>query len=475
MFRVVVGIAPRQGATAKTGPRGLQGLFFGLILAVAAQVFPVGVGAQEGDPPQNPYVPGEVIIQFKASVSPEGQAAVRAQKGVTHVLTILSEASRSDGKGDLELDRLPPNLSVAEVVRELEADARVEFAQPNYLYFPLETSNDPYYVLGRLWGMYGDTTTPENEYGSQAGEAWVVSHIGSRDVYVAVVDEGVMWPHIDLQANMGCKIPGTDIFCDPPDGFDNDANGKVDDTYGWDFASEDNTTYDSTLDDHGTHISGTIGAMGGNATGVVGVNWRVGIISAKFLGPSGGTTVDAVEAIDYAIDLKARGVNLVAINASWGGYVDDPAVGDAVNRTCSADILLVTAAGNNGVNIDEIPAYPASYPSECIIAVASINSRGQLSSFSNYGATSVDLGAPGEVIYSTLPGPQDLSAYGAWSGTSMAAPHVTGAAALYKAYHPTAGALEIKSAILNSTIPTPSLTGKTLTGGRLNVGAGSGF
>jgi subtilisin family serine protease len=473
VFKFVVGIAPRQGALTKGNLHGLKTFLGGLTLALAAQGFPDDASAQA--PPEAAYVPGEVLIQFKPSVSSQGQAAVRDRIGVARVLEILDEASRTDGKGDLELGRLPPGFTVAQAIRELETDPQVEFAQPNYLYFPLETSDDPYYTSGLLWGMYGDTTTPANLYGSQAGEAWAAGQIGSRDVYVAVSDTGVMWFHEDLQANMGCKDPETGSFCDPVDGVDNDGNGKVDDIYGWDFAGEDNTTYDSRLDDHGTHVAGTLGAVGGNATGVVGVNWRVGIITAKFMGSGTGTTVDAIEAIDYVTDLKTRGVNLVAINASWGSTVDDPALEDAINRTCSANVLFIAAAGNNGTDNDEAPIYPASYPSECIIAVAAINSQGQLSTFSNYGATSVDLGAPGEAIYSTLPGFLNQSTYGALSGTSMATPHVTGAAALYKAYHPEASALEIKSAILDGTIPTPSLAGKTVTGGRLNVGSDSGF
>jgi subtilisin family serine protease len=205
---------------------------------------------------------------------------------------------------------------------------------------------------------------------------------------------------------------------------------------------------------------------------VAGVCWNVKILNAKFLGRNGGTTANAIKAVDYLTDLKVRhGLNLVATNNSWGGGGYSKALQDAIERANQMNILFIAAAGNSSVNNDTSPNYPSSYPNVNIIAVASITSTGALSSFSNYGATSVDLAAPGSGIWSTVPGRKSPS-YASYSGTSMATPHVTSAAAMYASSHPGATAGQIKAAILGSVVSTPSLSGKTVTGGRLNV---SGF
>ena len=227
-----------------------------------------------------------------------------------------------------------------------------------------------------------------------------------------------------------------------PDGIDNDHNGYVDDIHGWDFNSNDNTIYDGTTDDHGTHVAGTIGARGGNGMGVAGMCWNVTLISCKFLGPSGGTLANAVKAVDYLTNMKARhGVNIVASNNSWGGGGYSQALFDAINRANSQNILFIAAAGNGGFdgvgdNNDSLPFYPASYTNPNLIAVASITSSGAKSSFSNYGFNSVDIGAPGSSILSTVPYNGSNPSYAYYSGTSMATPHVTGGAALYAATHP---------------------------------------
>jgi subtilisin family serine protease len=316
--------------------------------------------------------------------------------------------------------------------------------------------------------MYGDATTPANQFGSQAGEAWAAGKTGSNTVWIGIIDEGYMYTHEDLSANAGTN-PGEIAG----NGKDDDGNGYVDDVYGWDFANNNNTVFDGTADDHGTHVAGTIGAVGGNSKGVVGVVWQVKLINAKFLGNSGGTTANAIKAVDYFTDLKLRhGINLVATNNSWGGGGYSQGLYDAIERANQAGILFIAAAGNSTNDNDANPSYPASYNNTNIIAVASIDSNGALSSFSNWGATSVDLGAPGRGIVSTVPQSSRgriVSGYASYSGISMATPHVTGGAALYAASHPGASASQIKNAILNSVVPTASLSGKTLTGGRLNV------
>jgi subtilisin family serine protease len=419
------------------------------------------------------HVPDELIVQYRQGVSDADKGTARGRVGAVHVEPIVSELWRQDFKGDLELVRIPPGIGIAAAVRGLEMDPAVEFAEPNWIYHHTATSNDPYYTNGSMWGMYGDATSPANQYGSQAGEAWSRGNTGSELVYVGVIDEGVMHTHTDLTANIWTNPS------DPVDGIDNDGNGYVDDVHGWDFAGNNNSTYDGAQDDHGTHVSGTIGAVGGNGKGVAGVNWSVRLITAKFLGNGGGTTANAIKAVDYITDLKTRhGLNIVATNNSWGGGGYSQGLFDAIDRANDANILFVAAAGNGGSDgvgddIDVKPFYPARYGNANVISVAAITSSGAKAGFSNYGATSVDLGAPGSGIWSTLPGKnRKSSAYGSYSGTSMATPHVTGAAALYKASHPNATAADIKNAILNSTVSTPSLSGKCVTGGRLDI---SGF
>lgn len=416
-------------------------------------------------------VPGEMLVQFRAGASPADMARALGRIRAEVLETVAERSRRPDGKGELVLVRYQPDFTPAAARRLLAADAAVEFAEPNYIYTHQAVSNDPYYTGGLLWGMYGDATSPSNLYGSQAGEAWAAGKTGSNTVYVGIIDEGVHWSHEDLAANIWVNP------YDPPNGIDDDGNGYVDDIRGWDFDGNNNTTYDGTQDDHGTHVAGTIGAVGGNGKGVAGVVWNVKIITAKFLGRRGGTTANAVKAVDYITDLKKRhGLNIVATNNSWGGGGYSKALYDAIERANQEGILFIAAAGNGGLdgvgdNNDVTPSYPASYTNSNIIAVAAITSTGAKASYSNYGATSVDIGAPGSGIYSTLPNKTN-NGYGSYSGTSMATPHVTGAAALYASTHPGASAATIKNAILTSAVPTPSLAGKCVTGGRLNV---SGF
>ena len=419
-------------------------------------------------------VPGELVVQFGAHATDEDKGRALGRIGGEALEDIRTQAARNDGRGDLVLARFQPDLPQAAAIRNLKDDPAVEFAEPNWIYTHQAVSNDPFYTNGSLWGMYGDATTPANQFGSQAGEAWAAGHTGSSTVYVGVIDEGIQFTHPDLDANVW-----TNPF-DPVDGVDNDGNGYKDDIHGWDFDGNNNTIYDGgnqgRLDDHGTHVTGTIGAEGGNGIGVAGVNWSVTYISGKFLGRRGGTLANAVKAVDYFTDLKTRhGLNIVATNNSWGGGGFSQALLDAINRGGDAGILFIAAAGNSGTNNDTTASFPSNYQCtsngkayDCVIAVAAITSTGGLASFSQFGATTVDIGAPGSGINSTTA----FNLYSSFSGTSMATPHVTGGAALYASTHPGATAAEIKAAILSSAVPTASLVGKCVTGGRLNV---SGF
>ena len=415
------------------------------------------------------YVPGELLVKFRQGSPAEKRADALSRISASVEEQVLTAAMRRSGDND-GVYLVKTGMDPMEAMKLMKGSADVAYAEPNWIYTYGATSNDPSYTGGSLWGMYGDATTPANQYGSQAGEAWAANKTDASSVYIGIIDEGYMYTHEDLAGNAG-KNPGEIAS----NGIDDDNNGYVDDVYGWDFDGNNNTVFDGTDDDHGTHVAGTIGGTGGNGIGVAGVVWKVKLLSGKFLGSRGGTTANAIKAVDYFTNLKAKGINIVATNNSWGGGGFSQALQDAIKRAEDADILFIAAAGNDGANIETSTSYPSGYPNSNIIAVASITNTGALSSFSNYAATKVDIGAPGSGIYSTLPGGRGrtvTSSYGSYSGTSMATPHVAGAAALYAAYHPGSSAATIKNAILGSAVPTASLTGKCSTGGRLNV---SGF
>ncbi|MGB4399106.1 MAG: S8 family peptidase [Daejeonella sp.] len=411
------------------------------------------------------FVPNELLVKFKSGLSATGREnALSRISGKVKEKVLTKTMQRNGDKEGFLIVSTP--LAALEA-RLKFTDSEVVFAEPNYIYEHDVVSNDTYYPNNSLWGMYGDATSPANQYGSQAGEAWALNHTGSSSIHIGVIDEGAMFNHEDLVDNFW-----TNPF-DPLDGIDNDGNGYIDDIHGWDFDGNNNSVFDGSTDDHGTHVAGTIGAKGGNGKGVAGVVWNVKLISTKFLGRRGGTTANAVKAVDYLTDLKVRhGLNLPATNNSWGGGGYSQALKDAIDRAGAQNILFVAAAGNDGANNDVTISYPSAYNSANVIAVASIVKDGTISSFSNYGAQNVDLGAPGSAITSTLPASSKgsiVSSYGSYSGTSMATPHVTGAVALYASSNPSASAAQIKNAILSTTVPTASLNGKCVTGGRLNV------
>lgn len=415
------------------------------------------------------FVPNELLVKFKQGTSQTTKNKLLANiKGSVAEKIHTKMMQRVNDKEGVLLVHTP--LAVLEAKNKMKS-AEVEFAEPNFIYQHDYVSNDYYYGQS-FWGVLGDDLTPTNQFGSQANEAWNKGNTGSSTIHVGVIDEGVMFTHADLAGQIW-----NNPF-DEADGIDNDGNGYIDDIHGWDFDKSNNTTFDGSEDDHGTHVSGTIGARGGNGIGIAGVNWNITIITAKFLGRRGGTTANAIKAVDYITDLKRRhGLKIPATNNSWGGGGFSQALADAIERANKENILFIAAAGNGGSdgvgdNNDIIKHYPSSYKNANIIAVASITSTGAKSGFSNYGSTSVHLGAPGSSIISTVPGKNLSSAYASYSGTSMATPHVTGGAALYAAIYPNASASDIKFAILNSVVPTGSLSGKCVTGGRLNV---SGF
>jgi len=413
----------------------------------------------------------QLIIGYTDQGTSIEKIAVREKSRKDVSATSFESISPRDSR--TEVVKLGKNISVKEAIRRLKGQPGIRFVEPDYIVHALAAPNDPYFASAStpLWGMRGSSSVPANPYGSNAASAWDLGYLGNSNVAVGVVDEGIQVLHPDLAANIWRNSRET-----AGDRVDNDGNGYVDDINGWNFVNNNGTVYGGgILDAHGTHVAGTIGAKGNNATGVVGVNWNVNIISAKFLAANGGTTSNAIRAIDYLTDLKRRGLaNIVAINNSWGGGGFSQALLDAINRAGDQNILFVAAAGNSTTNNDVVASYPSNYVCDnsntrgwdCVIAVASINSLGARSSFSSFGATTVDLGAPGEDIWSTVPG-----GYLNYSGTSMATPHVTGAAALCESIKPDLSAKQIRDAITSTVANTSSLLGSTATNGRLDVGA----
>lgn len=428
------------------------------------------------------FQPGIVLLRFKNTANDAGVAAVLESLPLQLVEEIYTSAM--DDAGQDPIYCMHTTLPVEEAVQRLRQNPAIDFAEPNYLYSLQSIPNDPKFTDGSLWGMFGDTTQPANAFGSQAAEAWLEGYRGSRQVYVGIIDQGVQFQHPDLAGNFW-----TNPF-DPPNGRDDDNNGYVDDAHGWDFYGDDNSIFDGLPDDveidaHGTHVAGTVGATGNNGLGVVGVNWEVTMISAKIFGAGFAGTDKVIRAIDYFTDLKRRhGLNIVALNNSWGGRVYSRGLHEAIIRSANAGILFICAAGNllpwdTELDNDRLANYPSNYdttqgtasvspaPYDSVISVAAIDRNGGLPDFSHFGATTVDLGAPGVDVWSSVP----WHSYASKKGTSMATPHVTGAAALYASTHPGASAAQIRTALLGSTISTPSLAGKCVTGGRLNLSA----
>lgn len=303
------------------------------------------------------------------------------------------------------------------------------------------TPNDPYYYL--QWGLNNvtdiDLDTPEG---------WNVAQ-GSHSVIVGVIDSGIDFSHPDLQQNMWQnpnEIPGNYI--------DDDGNGYVDDIHGVNTINNSGNPMDDN--GHGTHVAGIIGASGNNGIGVCGVSWRVQMVGIKFLGSNGqGSLYDAVKAIDYATGLKNRGFNIVLTNNSWGGGGAFTPIADAISRAAQAGLTFVAAAGNSAQNIDSTPSFPAAYPSDSIVSVAAVDRNGNLANFSNYGAANVDIAAPGVEIASTYP----ANRYVYLSGTSMAAPFVSGALALLHAYSPGIAPAAARSLLYTTAQPLPALQG----------------
>jgi subtilisin family serine protease len=392
------------------------------------------------------YAAGELLVKFHAANSNPREKL--AQVGL--------ETIGSFSAVGWQHVRLPPEMTVDEGIARYRSLSGVESVQPNFIYRAQATANDP--MFNELYGL--------NKI--QAPVAWDTT-AGSPSVVVAVIDLGVDYKHEDLSANMwrnpgeaGIDSAGQNKATNA---IDDDANGYVDDVFGVD------TINHNPIDDggHGTHVSGTIGGVGNNGTGVVGVNWNVRIMAIKSHGANGnGTSASVVEAFQYVAMMRRRGINVRVTNSSWGGAPEAPdydqALKDAIDDAGNTGILNVCAAGNSAQDNDAVPFYPASYDSPSIMSVAASDQNDNRAGFSSRGPTSVDLAAPGVLILSTFPG-----SYALLSGTSMATPHVSGAAALLWAHAPHLTVPQVKAILIDNVDVLPEWEGLTVTGGRLNL------
>lgn len=351
--------------------------------------------------PNSHFAPGEVLIQFKAGVSETRKNQIYLNSGLSPI--------RSFPTLGIHHLRLPPSLSLGEVLHRFVQNPEVEYAEPNFIISVCQTfPDDPPFdpgdpMYGILWGLhnFGQTIgTNSGLHGADinAPEAWEVTK-GAEEVTIAIIDTGIAYSHPDLAANMWIN-PGEDPWSDPNDPttgnrIDDDGNGRVDDWRGWDFVDDDNDSMD--FHGHGTHVAGTIAAVGNNGRGISGVMWRAKLMPLRFLNLQGiGTVSDAISAIRYATQKGAR-----IINASWGMGSFSRSLLHALRSCQKEGVLVVAAAGNNAANTDDHPFYPASYDLPNIISVAATDRQDSLASFSNWGPSTVDVAAPGVSIYST--------------------------------------------------------------------------
>ncbi|HEX4005474.1 MAG TPA: S8 family serine peptidase [Acidobacteriaceae bacterium] len=489
---------------------------------VQLRTFAASTVKKQGDAAR--FVPNQLIVAFKPSASPAQRkkaldaigvivteplrpaasgnaltsgpeagevslATLNAAKPVTDskVLTALAAAQPASDSASSLADR----VSLGSAIAQLARNPQVEFVQPNYIYSLADGPNDDLFVKGLLWNMYAaqdgnGQALLTSQFGIQAPPIWTHGTVGSRMVYVAVIDSGIDATHSDHMGNV-------------------DVSHKID------LVSNAGQQGDSPFINkdeigHGTHVAGIIGAIGNNGVGVAGVTWAVQMIPVKVAKAGVNENIDegtAIKAIEYVTTLKQSGIDVVAANISWGSngifnnngdLIPDNALLSAIKRLAAQGVICVAAAGNNDNNNDNKPFYPANFDTtsaadgtpgmsfNAVVSVAALNPDGTLWPYSNYGRNSVRLAGPGASIVSTIPADSqfarsgvqtfrssDRSLYAVESGTSVSAPHVSGAIALFYSIHPGATPSETLNAILGTLTPAGSLAGVTISGGRLNV------
>ncbi len=415
------------------------------------------------------HVPGEILLRTKpGGFSLQGQSSIAEEFGAT----ILGEFDTNAGgifksdEGQFLHLKLPAGVTTEEAMAALAKDDRVQFAVPNHTY-PLPDAIDeaggftaeqvasaPNDLHKDLYGLHNEGQTGGKvDADIDAPEAWSI-HKGRTQAeggpLVAIIDTGIDLTHPDLVGNLWTnpgEIPGN--------GIDDDGNGVIDDVHGYN--AFDNNGNPGDRQGHGTHVAGTVGAVGDNGTGVTGVMQRSNLMAVKIFGDSGTTAAAIVRGIQYASKMGAR-----VANNSWGGGGYSEAIKEAFAQSPTLHML---SAGNNGIDNDPADRFPGDYDLPNFVRVAAVDHNDNIASFSNYGKITVELGAPGVKTLSTVPG----GGYGVKSGTSMATPHVTGAAGLIASYYPEISNEDLKKRLLDGVTPNPALADKTNTGGSLNV------
>ncbi|OGQ15791.1 MAG: hypothetical protein A3B70_04360 [Deltaproteobacteria bacterium RIFCSPHIGHO2_02_FULL_40_11] len=431
--------------------RGLAVLFCSLGMVFA------GNAVSKSEVQSSYFVPGEILVKFKGHVSDFSIQGIGMHQFVG--AEVLRSYTLVRGLQHVRV----VNPDIEEALRFYNNHPMVEYAEPNYIYSinrmgPLATfPNDP--LFSDLWGLRNtgqkDANGNEGFQGADINmvEAWK-SSVGNKNIIVGIVDTGVDYTHEDLKENIWtntAEIPGNEI--------DDDQNGYVDDIHGWDAYNDDGDPMDDH--NHGTHVSGTIAGVGNNAKGVIGVAPNVSLMGAKFLSANGsGQLSDAVEAIDYAVLMGAK-----VLNNSWGGGGYSQTLYDAIENAHKKGVIFVAAAGNSTLNNDYTDHYPSSYELPNVIAVGATTNRDELASFSNYGMHTVHVAAPGNAIMSTVIG----NKYAAYSGTSMATPHVAGVVALLLDGNPGFTVEEIKERLISTSDDIVSLRRRVIAGGRVNA------
>ncbi len=402
-------------------------------------------------------------INAKAVAASSGNIIVKLQPNLGASLAVNSVLSANQLSIASSVNKL--NLQVidtknksaqdiADTINALNQMPEVIYAEPDYLVHAIATPDDARY--SDQWALNNEGQTGGTvDADIDAPETWDRFTSGN-DVVVAVIDTGVKYDHEDLAANIWTNSGEI-----PNNGIDDDANGFVDDVHGYDFVNSDGDPMDDN--DHGTHCAGIIGADTNNGIGIAGTVHNAKIMAVKFLSASGsGSTSAAIDSVIYAVDNGAT-----VLSNSWGGGGFSQSLQDAIEYAHENDVLFIAAAGNDSSNNDNSPQYPANYDVANVISVASTTHTDGLSNFSNYGATTVDLGAPGSDILSTV----SNGGYAVFSGTSMATPYVSGAAVMLRSNFPQLSALEVKEILFNTVDPISALDGKSVTGGRLNLQA----
>jgi len=410
-------------------------------------------------------VPGEVLIKYRAAPMPiEAGRGARADILAARNQVFIAEATRISREVPVTLIATYPTVgiqrmqiaggeSVQAIMVKLDADAAVELVEPNYKVYlfqekaisdvPAAEPNDLTWPV--LWGLKS----------IQGPVAWSRT-TGSDQVIVAVMDSGLDYTHRDLAANTWRNLQ------EEPNGKDDDGNGIVDDLHGISLCKGEPAGDPRDDLGHGTHVAGTIAAVGNNRHDVAGVAWRAKLMGVKFLCRDGsGTTADAIRGIEYAL---AKGAHI--INMSWGGPGRSRALEETIKEAGRQGVLIVAAAGNEGLDMDQYPQYPAGFQEANVLAVAATDSSDRMAPFSNWGKQLVHLAAPGVSILSTVPG-NKLTFY---NGTSMAAPYAAGCAALLKAQNSSLRGPELKEALLSAGDPVAGLDGRVSSGRRLNCG-----